>query len=177
MRLADLSIPAFTLALAGCSAYAPLPDVSTFAHATLAGTHADVDADRVDTFRVVAIAGHDVLPITDQPAKLIGIDASHLVAAGISTHVEIEGLASYRNSVRSLFWDPMHVQGGVDFVPAAGTRYSLHGSITPDMSSVWIENDATHELVSAQISAAGRGAPPPADAASVVWPQMRSGGA
>ncbi len=165
MRLATLSIPLLTMALAGCQALAPAPDVATIPHAAIAGTHLDTDGDRVDTFRALAIDGRNILPITDQPAKLIGVDATHLVPAGRSVHVEIEGLAIYRNTARRLFWDPMHVQGAVDFVPAADARYSLHGSISPEVSSVWLENDATHEVVGAKVSAVGRGAPP-ADAAS-----------
>jgi hypothetical protein len=165
MRLAALSIPLLTMALAGCQALAPAPDVATIAHAAIAGTHVDTNGDRVDTFRALAIDGRNVLPITDQPARLIGVDATQLVPAGRSVRVEIEGLAIYRNTARRLFWDPMHVQGAVDFVPTADARYSLHGSISPEVSSVWIENDATHEIVAAKVSAAGRGAPP-ADAAS-----------
>ena len=165
MRLAALSIPLLTFALAGCQAFAPLPDVATLPHAAIVGTHVDTTSDRVDTFRTVTVNGRSVLPVTDEPYKLVGIDATTLVPAGRSVHVEIEGLAIYRNTVRRLFWDSMHVQGGVDFVPAAEARYSLHGSISPEVSSVWIENDATHEVVGAKVSAVGRGAPP-ADAAS-----------
>lgn len=175
MRLAALSISLLTLALAACGTAAP--DVATIPHATLAGTHVNATDDRVDTFRALRIAGANVLPAADEPARLIGIDASNLVAAGQSVHVEIEGLALYRNTFRRMFWDPMHVQGSVDFVPAANGTYSLRGSITPDVSSVWIENDATHEVVGGKLSAAGHGAPAAADAASAPSPQMRSGGA
>ena len=175
MRLAALSISLLALAFAGCGT--PAPDVATIPHAALAGTHVDATDDRVDTFRTLKIDGTDVLPTTNEPAKQIGVDASNLVTAGRSVHVEIEGMAMYRNTFRRMFWDPMHVQGTVDFVPTANTTYSLHGSITPDVSSVWIENDATHEVVGAKVSATGYGTPSAAGAASAPPPQMRSGGA
>ena len=64
MRLAALTISTLVLALAGCQA---TPDLATLPHATLVDTHIAVDGDRVDTFRALAINGHDVLPIVDQP--------------------------------------------------------------------------------------------------------------
>jgi hypothetical protein len=177
MRLALFSVPALAAVLAGCAAFAPEPDLANLPHATVAGTHVEVDGERVDTFRAIEIDGRRVLPDTDQPAKLIGVDSSDLLPAGASVHVEIEGLAIYRSSVRRLFWDPMTVHGRVDFVPQAGAHYSLHGSITPERSSVWIEDDATHEVVGNRLSAIGRSAPTPADAASDVSTRMRPGGA
>jgi hypothetical protein len=177
MRLAVPSIASAILLLAGCQA---LPDLATLPHAMLAGTHVDVDGDRVDTFRALRVDGRNVLPIVDEPARLIGVDASEPLPAGRSVHVEIEGLAIWRGTMRRLFWDPMHVQGAVDFVPAAGARYSLHGSIAPERSSVWIEDDATHEVVGTRLSAEGHGTPAPASApgdAGPAAPTLRSGGA
>jgi hypothetical protein len=162
MRLAALSIPLLTLALAGCQAFAPEPDVATLPHASVAGTHVDVSDDRIDTFRALEINGHQVLVLSDQPAKLIGIDAVNLVPAGRDVRIEIEGFAFYRNTVRRLFWDPMHVEGAVEFVPVAGATYILRGSVAPEVSSVWIEDAATHEVVGRKLSAPGRGASAPA---------------
>jgi hypothetical protein len=172
MRLAASTIATAILLLAGCQA---VPDVAALPHAALSGTHVDVDGDRIDTFRTLRVDGRDVLPVTDEPARLIGVDATQLVPAGRGVHVEIEGLAVYRSTMRRLFWDPMHVQGVVDFVPAAGAHYSLHGSITPERSSVWMEDDATHAVVGARISAAGRGTPAATpDDAKPVAPALRS---
>ena len=170
MRLAVLTIPTLILALAGCQA---TPDLETLPHATLAGTHVDVDGDRVDTFRALAIDGHNVLPLTDQPVKLIGHDTRDSLPAGQAVHVEIEGYAAYYSTLHRMAWDPMRAKGVVEFVPAAGATYSLHGAITPEMSSVWIEDDATHEAVGRRISAPGRAA----SGAGGVEPTLRSGGA
>ena len=45
-----------------------------------------------------------------------------------------------------MFWDPMHVEGAIEFVPVANATYVLRGSVTPEISSVWLENASTHEL-------------------------------
>jgi len=173
MRLSALSIPLFALALAACAIE---PDVATVPHATLAGTHVDVDGDRFDTFRVLAIDGRSVLPSTDEPVKLIGHDATHLLAAGQGARIEVEGFAFFNSTGHRMFWDPMRAQGVVEFVPAAGATYSVHGAIAPEASSVWIEDDATHAAVGRKIVVPGRAASGVAGSASGV-PTMRSGGA
>jgi hypothetical protein len=164
MRLAASSIPLLFVALAGCQSLGPPPDVSAQPHATLVGTHTPAEG-RVDSFRTVAIEGHMVLEYSDQPSKQAAVDEKNLIAAGRPVRVEIEGMAFYDNSVRRLFWSPMRAQGVVEFVPTAGATYSLHGSITPQLSSVWIEDDATHQVVGNKISVAGQ-APAPEPAAS-----------
>jgi len=172
MRLAALTISTLMLALAGCQS---TPDLATLPHAKLVGTHADGGGDRTDTFRALAVDGHNVLPIVDQPVKLIGHDATDLLPAGQAVRVEVEGLAAYSETLHRLMWDPMRAQGVVEFVPQAGATYSVRGSIAPELSSVWIEDNATHEAVGRRIVAPGRAASGASDAASM--PTMRSGGA
>ena len=171
MRLAALTIPALILALAGCQA---TPDLATLPHATLAGTHVDAGGDRIDTFRTLSINGHNVLPIVDQPLKLLGHDNTNLLPVGQAVRVEVESLAGYTSTLHHLMWDPMHAQGVVEFVPAAGASYSVHGAVAPEASSVWIEDDATHQPVGARISVPGRAA---SGAGNGVEPTLRSGGA
>ncbi|MBW8779002.1 MAG: hypothetical protein JF585_07270 [Burkholderiales bacterium] len=171
MRLAALTTTALVLALAACQS---TPDLATLPHATLAGTHVDLDGDRIDTFRPLAINGRSVLPVVDQPVKLIGHDTTHLLPAGQGVRVEIEALAAYTSTLHRMMWDPMHAQGVVEFVPAAGATYSVHGSISPEVSSVWIEDDATHAAVGRKIAVPGRAASGASDTAT---PAMRSGGA
>jgi hypothetical protein len=173
MRLVALSTPLLILALAGCQS---TPDLATLPHATIAGTHVDVDGDRFDTFRVTAIDGHDVLPTTDEPVKLIGHDATNLVAAGQGTRIEIDGFAFFNSTGHRMFWDPMRAQGVVEFVPAAGATYSVHGSVAPEASSVWIEDDATHQPVGRRIVVPGRAASGAAGTGNNIQ-TMRSGGA
>jgi len=130
MRLPAPSLPLLLAALAtlaGCQAFAPQPDPATLPHATIAGTHVDA-GQRVDTFRLLAVDGHAVLPYTDEPAKQIGHDASNVVVAGRAVRLEIEGFGFYDNAMRRLFWDPMRAQGVVEFVPVAGATYSLRGA-------------------------------------------------
>jgi hypothetical protein len=176
MRLAALTITIVTATLAGCQAMAPEPDLATLPHAAVTDSHVDVTADRVDTFRLLEVNGRRVLELGDQPIKKIGHDFTNLVAAGRPVRLEVEGLAFYNNTARRMFWDPMHVQGVIEFVPAVDAKYVVRGSVTPELSTVWVENDATHEVVGTKVNAVGRGTTTPADAASAA-PTLRSGGA
>lgn len=164
MRLLALTpIAAAFAALAGCQA---LPDPATLPHATVVGTHVDVDGDRFDTFRVLRVDGDLVLPDVDQPVKLLGKDASTLVPVGRPVQLELEGFAFYKATSHRFLWDAMRAQGTISFVPVAGATYMLHGTIAPEASSVWLEDEATHQVVDHRISTPGRAAsgadaPPP----------------
>ena len=181
MRLAALTISLIAAALAGCQSTAQ-PDVATMPHAAVTDSHIDVNSDRTDTFRVLEVDGRSVLDLSDQPIKKIGHDFTNLLAAGRPARIEVEGLAAYYNTARRLFWNPMRVQGVIEFVPAAGAKYVLHGTITPELSTIWLENDATHEAVGAKVSATRSVAPAEDDGASApsLWgpsKPVRPGGA
>ena len=68
-----------------------------------------------------------------------------------------------------------HAQGVVEFVPAAGATYSVHGSVAPEASSVWIEDDATHAAVGRKIVVPGHAASGAGTGNNIQT--MRSGGA
>lgn len=147
MRIRGLSIALASLALAACQDLSQIQDNPALPHATVAGSHVDTSPDQVDTFRVLTIGGHPVNNLGVEPARTMGVDAVNGIAAGRNVQIEFEGIARYRNTVRALFWSPMHVDGKVDFVPAAGAQYVVRGQISASGSTVWIEDAATHQVV------------------------------
>ena len=163
MRLFAPALIAFAAAVAGCVS---VPDIATLPHATVAGTHVNVDGDRYDTFRVLLIDGQTALPEVDQPVKLIGKDTKSMVKAGQPVRLEVEGFAFYESTPHRMLWDKMRTQGVIEFVPVAGAAYALHGTVAPEASSIWLEDEATHQPVGRKISTPGRAAsgadaPPP----------------
>jgi hypothetical protein len=127
--------------------------------ASVTGSHVDDGNGRIDTFRVTEIDGHPVGRV-EEPSKTIGIDAAYRIDATRKVHLEFEGLARYANPMKTLFWDPHSVQGSVDFVPAAAGRYVVRGEIGPEGSSVWLEDDASHEVIGRKFMAAPKPTPP-----------------
>jgi hypothetical protein len=158
MRPAALSLSFIALAFAGCQTPSLAPDPATVPHARLASSHVDVDADRTDVFRLLEVDGRDVIDATDLTVKNVEVDHSHLLAAGRPAQLKVDALAYYSNPVRRLAWDAMRIKGTIEFVPVVDASYVVRGSLTPALSSVWIENVATHEVVGKKISAPGRGA-------------------
>ncbi len=158
MRIRDLSIPLLGAALAACQATPQQESAAPAPHAKIATSHIDAGADRVDTFRVTTVDGRQVGTYSDEPAKTIGQDTSVEIAAGRPVRVGIEGLARYRNPVKTLFWSALRVEGGVDFVAPAGAQYVVRGDIGPAGSAVWIEDAQTHEVVVRKFVAPAQGA-------------------
>ncbi len=158
MRFRGIPILWTSLVLAACQGLPP-QDFSAWPHASLAGSHVDTGGDRVDTFRITALNGWPVNRKAEQdPSRTLGVDLVNAIEPGRPVRVEFEGLARYRNSVRSLFWDPRRVEGSVDFVPAVDTRYVVRGEIGDDGSTVWLENDSTHEVIVRKFTAAPKAA-------------------
>ena len=106
---------------------------------------------------MLAIDGRRTLPQTDEPARLIGKDMTSLMVAGRPVHVEIEGFGLYE-PVRRMFWDALRAQGSSSSCRPPVQAYSVRGSIAPEASSVWIEDDATHQAVGRRIVVPGRAA-------------------
>jgi len=150
------------LALAACQGLGGGAEEASRPHATVTGSHLDDGNGRVDTFSVTEIDGHPI-GRRDDPEKTLGVDATNRIDAGRQVHIEFEGRARYWNPAKTLFWDPHLVEGSVDFVPAANARYVVRGEITPEGSSVWLEDDASHEVIVRKFMAAPKPtAPAPA---------------
>lgn len=159
MRIAVPSLSfAAALALAGCQSTSLAPDVATIPHAKITSSHLDVDKDRTDVFRVLAIDGRDAIDPTDMSPKSVEVDHSQLVPAGRATQLKVDALAYYSNVARRMFWDPMHIKGTIDFVPAADASYVVRGELTQEHLSLWLENAATHEVVGKKLHAPGHAA-------------------
>ena len=156
MRIRGLPILLSCLALSACQGTGPASQgAAPRAHASIAGSHVDVDDDRVSTFRITAINGWPVNRAADQdPSKTLGVDAVNDIDAGRPVRVAFEGLTRYRNSVRSLFWSTHGVEGSIEFVPAADARYVVRGEIGPEGSVVWLEDGATHAVVTRKFTVA-----------------------
>jgi hypothetical protein len=159
MRLRRHPLLLACLVVTGCQGLGGgAKDAAPSPQASVAGSHLDDGNGRIDTFRVIEIDGRPV-GRTDEPSKTIGIDATYRIDATRKVHLEFEGLARYSNPMKTLFWDPHTVQGSVDFVPAAAGRYVVRGEIGAEGSSVWLEDDASHEVVSRKFTVAPK---PPA---------------
>jgi len=150
------------LALAACAGIGPHPyDRSAEAHAVVVGTHAADPADDgiVRTFRVTAIDGWPVHGNVD-PSQTLGVDQRDTLPVGRKVRVDFEGLLRFYNPGRTLFKSPRRAEGHVDLTPVDGASYTVRGEVGPQGTTVWLEDDATHQRVGEAFTEA---APKPAD--------------
>ena len=157
MRLRRLLLLSCFLGLAACQGLRGGADDAARPHASVTGSHLDDGSGRIDTFRVTEIGGHPV-GRSEEPSKTLGVDAGYPLVAERPVHLEFEGLARYGNPAKSLFWDPRRVEGRVDFTPAPNAHYVVRGEIGPEVSSVWLEDDASHEMIGQKFVAAPKAA-------------------
>jgi hypothetical protein len=145
MRRLVVAVVLSGLALAGCEG-TRFEDNAPPPQAVVAGSHIDDDAAGIETFRVAAIAGRPVGRM-DDPSKTLGVDARYTVDAGRLVRVEFEGLVRYGNPLQTLVRNARRVEGSVEFTPVANARYVVRGRIDEKKSTVWLEDDATHETI------------------------------
>jgi hypothetical protein len=145
MRYAIALMLSACASLAGCQSSGGA-GAGVRAHASVSGSHGDETQGQVATFRVTSIDGWPV-GRSEDPSKTYGVDATYPVDAGRTVRVEFEGLLRFGNPFKSLAWDPQRVEGRVEFMPAADVHYVVRGTIDAQGSSVWLEDDRSHEVI------------------------------
>lgn len=159
-----LTCAILVLLLSACQTYTPVPEGYTGPVATLtdsgvslSGSKAhlwvasEIDGKQIeDSFGASAMASHGQgfhlnmqvisrkLPVRPMKVKLRGD-----VATGAPIHAMFDKLTG---SVQS-------VEGVVDFTPVAGAAYTVRGELKDAGSTIWIEDDATHQPVTTKITA------------------------
>lgn len=152
------------LLLSACQTYQPVPEGYSGPTATLFDSGTRVSGAKAQLFVAQEIDGNGIadsfgasamasqgqgfrlnmqvvfrkLPVRQMKIKLYGG-----VATGAPIHALFDQLTG---SVQS-------VDGIVDFAPVAGASYSVKGELKDAGSSIWIEDDATHQAVTNKLTA------------------------
>lgn len=149
-------------ALSGCATYQPVPQGYSGPTATIHDSGFSEDSTKAQFFAVVAVNGQSISnafgdstqasagrgaqlrtiytyrDVKAEPMKLT-LRGSH------ATGAPIHAMAS---QMAGTFFT---VEGVVDFTPQAGATYVVKGELSKAQSSVWIEDMATKQKVSAVI--------------------------
>jgi hypothetical protein len=154
---------AAVLLLSSCASYKPVPEGYTGAVATIRDTSETEDGTKAQQFYLAEIDGNRVensrsatrqssygtgfslfargferpVPVRAMKVKLIG---SHVVAAPIH---------EFASRAAGTFFQ---VEGIVDFTPKPNVRYVVRGELKKGNSSVWIEDEATNEVVTVKVT-------------------------
>jgi hypothetical protein len=150
--------------LSSCASYKPVPEGYTGSVATIRDTSETEDGSKARQFYLAEIDGNRVensrsatrqssygtgfslfargferpVPIRAMKVKLIG---SHVVAAPIH---------EFASRAAGTFFE---VEGVVEFTPKPEGRYVVRGELKKGISSVWIEDENSKEIVTAKVGA------------------------
>lgn len=150
--------------LTGCASYKPIPDNYAGPIATVSDSGMAEDGSKAQIFALTDIDGHGIsdsfyatrrashgqgatirLKLTERqiPAQAMKVKLRGSHATGAPIH-EIASRAM------GTFFE---VEGEVDFAPQADKRYRVVGTLSKADSAVWIEDEATHQPVTAKVVA------------------------
>lgn len=157
-----VSVLLATTLFAGCSTYQPVPEGYKGATATISDSGRAEDASKAQLFALTEIEGNRIMnsfwassnasygkgfaltvviserQVPSRPMK-VALRGSHTTAAPI--HAIASKMAGSFHSV----------EGVVDFTPKPNGRYVVKGDLKKDMSSVWIEDAETGQIVTEKI--------------------------
>ncbi len=149
--------------ITGCANHKPIPENYTGPIATVSDSGMAEDGSKAQIFALTEIDGHRIrdsflttswasqgkgasirLEVTERlvPAQAMKVKLRGSHATGMPIH-EIASRA------RGTFFE---VEGVVDFTPQADKRYRVVGTLSKADSAVWIEDEASHEPVTAKVN-------------------------
>lgn len=154
MRIA-IATAVLAAALTGCAAYEhSLPEGYKGPVATLHDSSGPVESRKADLFFVTQIDGRKVKDsLTETIARNQGRGFSlspfmldHDVPAK-PLLVSLSGITHYAAPILALTGKVYQVEGTVSFTPDANRDYVVKGSLGPDATAVWIEEQDTGKIV------------------------------
>ena len=167
MMLGKFLAPALAaVLLCGCSTGQEFnPDDFGGPIATIADSGVQKSRSEVDFFFVSQVGGKDVTTSIDRTAEsnagmgfsVRPVLAEHRVSAEPIT-LTIVGRTYYGAPVLSLANTVYEVKGKVKFTPLPNRVYQVAGTLTPDYSAVWIEEEASGRPVTRKIEIHGSAA-------------------
>jgi hypothetical protein len=148
MRFETMAMAAAVTLLSGCvTPTSVLPKDYGGPTALIADSSYDYSRRKSDFFYVDAIDGKTVANALDNTAAASQGRGFGQLVQGAERRVEpkssvfhIVGSTHYAAPILAMAGTSYHVEGDVTFTPAAGAKYVVKGSLGPDYSAVWIED-------------------------------------
>jgi hypothetical protein len=148
MQFANLAIAAAIVLLGGCATQTSvLPKDYAGPTAVIADSSYDYSKRKSDFFYLDAIDGKPVANALDKTARMnLGhglaqrVQGSDRPVAAKSTVFHIVASTHYAAPILAMAGTSYYVDGDVTFTPVAGATYVVKGSLGPDYSAVWIED-------------------------------------
>ena len=163
------TLTALVLVLCACETSSPLiPRGYTGATAVIRDSAANVSDSSGDYFFIYRVNGYEVAnalfetrndhtfdPLLSRPTSLMSPKVvDRQVAARPATYT-IVAASAYATPELEIAHPLYTIAGDLVFSPEPGAAYVVRGSLGPEQSSVWIENEATGAVVAGKFVALG----------------------
>ena len=162
MHSIKLVLLSFVIALAGCASYNPIPEGYSGPIANIADSGIVEDGTKAQVFALTEIDGNRVgnsFIASAQASQGRGFSLTpRFVDRGVpirpmkltlrGSHVTAAPIQAMALQLAGRFYS---VEGIVDFTPSQSKRYVVRGELAAEGSSVWLEDEATGEAVTAKI--------------------------
>jgi hypothetical protein len=157
-----------TALLAGCAAprYNPLPENYAGPSATVRDSFTVQGISKADFFYVAQVDGHDIdnalwasaAATRGRGMNLQKVPVQRSLPASKPVTLTIVGRTEYAAPIQALTNVVYQVKGTIDFTPKPNKIYVVLGELGETASSVWLEEDDTHEVVGKKIEVKGSAA-------------------
>jgi hypothetical protein len=152
------------LLLTGCAtAYMPVPEGYTGPTSNLSDSFNPISSSQVEFFYVRAVDGHDIdnslfasrAANEGRGMSMTPVLIQRPIPASKPTSVTLIARTEYAAPILALTNTVFQVKGNLDFTPAPAKRYIVRGKLSEDYSSVWLEDEDTHEVIGKKIEIHG----------------------
>ncbi len=161
-----LCLPA--LLLAGCTSFSGFqpatPDGYDGPTVNVADQVRQVNTDLVHVFEMTQLDGRRLLSTsiaTLQANQGRGFGAAPVALSNEvpprPARVRLQAVTQYATPLLAMANPTFRVEGDVTFSPEAGQRYRVAGRVTAKTCAVWVEDTATGQAVTAEVTGKGTG--------------------
>ena len=87
--------------------------------------------------------------------RMTPVLTQRFIPASKPTSLTIVARTEYAAPILALTHEVFQVKGDIDFTPSPAKRYVVRGKLSEEYSSVWLEDEDTHEVVGKKIEIKG----------------------
>jgi hypothetical protein len=164
MRKLAFLILAFAVFVGGCSTYSPsLPEGYVGPKALIKDTATVHSGSKVDYFGVTKLDGKAI-----RSSRIESLSANYgrgfrmspvvldrEIPAGKPVTVYLQGRTEYAAPILALTNTVYQVEGEISFTPQEGRTYEVKGILSAELTTVWLEDSATKEVIDKKLLPAG----------------------
>ena len=150
------------LALSGCASYKPVPEGYAGATATIKDSFKTISGSKVEFFYLAEVDGHEVqnsrtASLNNSRGKGMRLQAFPIFRAVPATpqSFTIVARTEYAAPILVMTNAVYQVKGTMQWTPEAGKVYVVKGVLKAEGSEVWLEEEATQQVIGEKIKPTG----------------------